>query len=141
MMASLIATCGRTAAVLPILFAGWAGLTGTSAQAQSLHPMRAVVKSFSDTFAVRVFPGNPYRGRLPVEVRVYDQNFQPIKARIAPARAIIGAESKRSVLVEVPFNGASQRKIRICAEAVPMKAGNQSIRTQVCGKFLAKRLR
>ena len=113
---------------------------GGTASAQSLTPMRGEVRSFSDHFAVRVYPGNPYTRRLRVEVKVYDADFRPIRARVSPAQAMIGAEARRHVLVVVPFAGRTYRRVRICAESVPFPNESTRIRTQICGRFLAHRL-
>ncbi|TGV78861.1 hypothetical protein EN792_044160, partial [Mesorhizobium sp. M00.F.Ca.ET.149.01.1.1] len=53
-------------------------LSPVAATSQSMTPMRGEVRSFTDAFAVRVFPGNPYNQRIRVEVHVYDQYFQPV---------------------------------------------------------------
>ena len=39
----------------------------TSVAAQSLSPMRAQVTSITDQFAIRVFPGNPYKKRVQIK--------------------------------------------------------------------------
>ncbi len=46
----------------------------------------------------------------------------------------------RSVYVLVPFEGHSERKVRICAESVPFGHAATLLRTQVCGRFLATRV-
>ncbi len=115
-------------------------LVPASPQAQSMTPMRGEVVSFDEAFAVRVFPGNPYGHRIKVEVKVYDQSFRPVAARISPAQMMLGAEASRPVLVVVPFDGQSERKVRICTESIPFPGRNTQIRAQICGKFLARRL-
>lgn len=108
--------------------------------AQSLTPMRGEVKSFNDRFAVRVFPGNPYKHRIRVEVRVYDEAFNEVTADVVPRETMIGAEDRRSVLVMVPFGGAAARKVRVCAESVPFNSMSARMKTQVCGRFFAQRV-
>lgn len=112
----------------------------SAASAQGLSPMRAEVKSFSDQFAVRVFPMNPYEQRIKVQIKVYDDTFQPVAANVIPAEAILASQDSRSVMVVVPFEGASQRRVRICAESIPFATATTKLRTQVCGKFFAQRL-
>lgn len=113
--------------------------TGMPAGAQSMSPMRGEVVSFTDAFAVRVFPANPYGRRIDVQVHVYDQDFMPVAARIVPASFALAAGASRSVLVVIPFAGARARKVRICTESVPFPDSQTLIRAQICGKFLASR--
>lgn len=108
------------------------------ALSQSMSPMRGEVASFTDTFAVRVFPANPYGHRIKVSVRVYDQNFNPVAARVTPRDFMLSAEVSRPVLVIVPFEGATQRKVRICTESVPFPGEQTQIKAQICGKFLGQ---
>lgn len=126
----------RASFVLPLL---GAILCSAAAQSQSMSPMRGEVSSFTDAFAVRVFPANPYDKKIRIDVRVYDQNFQPVAARIAPDSFMLGAEASRPVLVVVPFDGASERKVRICTESVPFPNEQTQIKAQICGKFLGQR--
>jgi hypothetical protein len=128
----------------PILAAAAAavvlGATCQASIAQSVTPMRQVVKSFSDNFAVRIIVGNPYTHKVPFDVKVYDETFQPVVARISPATVSIGANGARNVTVIVGFNGRPERKIRICAEGLFGPANATKIRTQVCGRYLAQRV-
>ena len=111
-----------------------------SAPAQALSPMRGTVKSFSDIFAVRVFPANPYTHRIRVEVRVYDQNFRLVpNAKISPAQFTLGGNTSRPVNVMIPFDGQSERKVRVCAEAIPFPGKTSNIKAQICGKFLGQK--
>ncbi len=111
------------------------------ASAQALTPMRAEVRSATDQFALRVFPGNPYQHRIRVEVRVYDDTFAPVQAQVLPPVATLGPGDDRSVYVLVPFEGRSERKVRICAESIPFEDAATLLRTQVCGRFFATRVR
>ena len=115
------------------------GLMPVAALAQSMSPMRGEVNSFSDAFAVRVFPANPYNQKIKIEVHVYDQDFQPVDARISPAIFQLGAQASRPVLVVVPFDGAAERKVRICTESIPFPNEQTQIRAQICGKFFGHR--
>ena len=111
----------------------------STASAQSMSPMLGKVNSFSDQFAVRVYPANPYKHRIRMEVRVYDQHFNPVRARVSPAQFTLGGNVSRSVNVIVPFDGNDKRKVRICTEAVPFPLQRKSgsvIKAKVCGKFL-----
>ena len=117
-----------------------AATSAPRAQAQSLTPMRGEIKSFTDKFAVRVTPGNPYQHRIKVEVRVYDENFAPVEAMVSPRETILTPQDGRTVMVMVPFNGSTQRRVRICAESIPVKEKTTRVRTQVCGRFLARRV-
>ncbi len=103
--------------------------------------MRGEVKSFTDQFALRVFPANPYSRKIKVEVKVYDENFAPVDAAIMPQWAVLAPEDNRSVMVLVPFEGKSERRVRICAESVPFENKATRLRTQVCGRFFAQRVR
>jgi hypothetical protein len=109
------------------------------AAGQSMSPMRGQIASFDDAFAVRVFPANPYGHRIRIAVRVYDQEFRPVAARIAPNDFMLGADASRPVLVVVPFDGAATRKVRICTESVPFPGEQTQIKAQICGKFLGQR--
>ncbi|MDX2290510.1 MAG: hypothetical protein NW217_17045 [Hyphomicrobiaceae bacterium] len=106
-----------------------------------MTPMRGQVKSFTDQFVVRVFPGNPYKHRIKVDVKVYDETFAPIDAKVAPAATTLAPEDNRGVLVVVPFEGRRERKVRICTESIPFNTQATRLRTQVCGRFIAYRLR
>ena len=123
----------RIALAISFLFAALPAL------GQSMSPMRGVVTSFTDVFAVRVHPANPYGHRIRVEVRVYDQDFAPVAARITPSSFMLGGQASRPVLVIVPFEGATSRKVRICTESVPFPDQQTQIKAQICGKFLARR--
>lgn len=115
------------------------GLAPLTAAAQSMTPMRGEVRSFTDAFAVRVFPGNPYDQRIRVEVHVYDQNFQPVEAKVTPSVFLLAGQASRPVLVIVPFDGATDRKVRICTESIPFPSEQTQIRAQICGKFFGHR--
>ncbi|TPM31942.1 hypothetical protein [Mesorhizobium sp. B2-3-4] len=115
------------------------GLPTIAAEAQSMSPMRGEVNSFTDVFAVRVFPANPYDQKIKVEIHVYDQDFQPVNARIAPGTFQLAAQASRPVLVVVPFDGAAERKVRICTESIPFPNQQTQIRAQICGKFFGHR--
>ena len=123
----------RIALAISFLFAALPAL------GQSMSPMRGVVTSFTDVFAVRVHPANPYGHRIRVEVRVYDQDFAPVAARITPSSFMLAGQASRPVLVIVPFEGATSRKVRICTESVPFPDQQTQIKAQICGKFLARR--
>ncbi|MDX2309218.1 MAG: hypothetical protein NW216_13330 [Hyphomicrobium sp.] len=110
------------------------------AAAQGMTPMRGEIKSFTDRFAVRVFPMNPYGHRVVVEVKVYDETFAPVAAQVSPASAVLGPDDNRSVMVVIPFDGKTERRVRICTEAVPFKNQNTRVRAQVCGRFLGRRV-
>ncbi len=132
-VAAEILTCLTAAAATLVITPG-------SAAAQALNPMRGEVKSFTDHAAFRVFPANPYPRRIKVEVKVYDETFAPIAAFVSPPAALLGPEDNRSVTVLVPFEGRTERRIRICAESVPFEDKATRLRTQVCGRFLAQRV-
>ncbi|MBE7185841.1 MAG: hypothetical protein INR68_15700 [Methylobacterium mesophilicum] len=109
-------------------------------QAQSMAPMRGTVTSFSDEFALKVTPRNIYKHTIDMEVRVYDQDFRPVRAMVMPSQFSLGAGSVRNVVVMVPFEGQKERRVRVCAESVPFPGQQAQIRTQICGRFLASRL-
>lgn len=110
------------------------------ASAQALSPMRGTVSSYTDNFAVRVFPANPYNHRIRIEIRVYDQDFNPVKARVSPPSFTLGGNSSRPVNVLIPFDGNTQRKIRVCAESIPFPGKTSNIKAQICGKFMGTRV-
>lgn len=122
-----------------LLVAGLAGALPSHAAAQSMSPMRGEVTSFTEAFAVRVFPANPYEHRIKVEIRVYDQDFRPVRARVLPSDFMLGGQASRPVLVVVPFDGGATRKVRICTESVPFPGEQTQIKAQICGKFLGQR--
>jgi len=110
------------------------------AVAQSMSPMRGEIQSFTDSFAVRVHPSNPYKHRIKIDVRVYDQNFQPVKsARVTPSQMMLASEASRPVLVVIPFDGNTERKVRVCAESIPFPGQQTQIKAQICGKFLGRK--
>ena len=110
------------------------------AASQSMSPMRGEIQSFTNSFAVRVHPLNPYKHRIKVDVRVYDQDFRPVKsARVTPSQMMLGSDASRPVLVVVPFDGNTERKVRICTESIPFPGQQTQIKAQICGKFLGKK--
>ena len=114
-------------------------LTPSLASAQALSPMRGKIKSYTDNFAVRVFPANPYEHRIRIEVKVYDQDFNPADAKISPSVFTLGGRLARPVNVLIPFDGATERKVRVCAESLPLPGKTSNIKAQICGKFLGQR--
>jgi hypothetical protein len=112
--------------------------SGPVAQAQSVTPMRGVAKSFTDVFAIRLTVGNPYQKPVQFDVRVYDENFDPVDAFVSPQVLRIGARDTRQVTVRIPFLGQGQRKVRVCAEGLFGTDNKSSVRTQVCGRFLGQ---
>lgn len=122
-----------------VVFAFAIGLAWlSSANAQSLSPMRGEIRSFSDRFAVRLYVGNPYDRRMQFNIGVYDRKFRPVIASVNPARVTVAGGQTSPVLVVVPFEGESERRIRICVEGVAYRGNSTRVRTQVCGKFLAR---
>jgi len=117
-----------------------AALCAVPAGAQSMTPMRGSVSSLTDEFAVRVFPRNPYRHPIEVAVRVYDEHFRPVEARVSPPFMKLGGGASRPVVVVVDFGPEKERRVRICTESVPFPEGKTRIRAQICGRFLARRL-
>lgn len=132
-----LTTCTQALAAAAVM----AAAAASPAAAQSLTPMRGEAKSFTDQFAFRVYPANPYARRIKVEVKVYDENFAPVQASVSPPSAMLAPEDNRSVMVLVPFEGRDERRVRICAESVPFEDKATRLRTQVCGRFLAQRVR
>lgn len=120
---------------LPLLLFGLLA-PAAPAEAQSLTPMRGEIRSMVETFAVRVYPTNPYNSPIQAQIRVYDQDFAPIAARISTPDLMLPAQGSRTVLVAVPFEGRAERKIRICVESIPFPQSATRIRTQVCGRFI-----
>ncbi|MCB1506995.1 MAG: hypothetical protein KDJ47_18675 [Hyphomicrobiaceae bacterium] len=128
----------RAAQLLVVLF--WLFGSSGSAVAQSLTPMRGELVSTTDSFALRLFAGNPYHHRMRVEFRVYDADFAPVRADVRPAIRMLGGGGKAGVLVIVPFEGARERRVRVCVESIPFPQQTTRVRTQICGKFLARRV-
>jgi len=112
------------------------------ARAQAMSPMRGEVRSFTDSFALKVYPANPYEHRIRIEVRVYDQDFRPVTALVSPNVFTLGGRFARPVTVIVPFEGQKFRKVRVCTEAVPFPGARNktTIKAQVCGKFIGERV-
>ena len=111
------------------------------AKAQAMSPMRGEIRSFTDSFALRVYPANPYRHRIRVEVKVYDQNFRSVDAWVTPATFMLGGRNTRPVMVVVPFEGQNARKVRVCTESIPFPGkAKTTIKAQICGKFLGTRV-
>ena len=121
-----------------VVLAGFSMVAGP-ADAQSMTPMRGTVNSFTDAFAVRVFPTNPYPDRIKIEVHVYDQDFFEIGAAVTPAVFTLAGGASRRVTVVIPFSGSTERKVRVCTESIPFPDRQTKIRTQICGKFLGLR--
>ena len=101
--------------------------------------MRGEVVSFGEEFVLRVQARNPFNGRMGIEMRAYDHEFRPIRAKFSRSRFDLGARSVRKVTALIPFDGQPVRFVRVCAEAVPLRSATQTIRTRVCGKFRASR--
>ena len=110
-----------------------------TANSQAMSPMRKVIVSYTDQFAVKVYPQNPYQHRIKMEVRVYDENFQLTPAHVSPQSMLIAGGASRPVTVIVPFQGVKQKRVRICTESIPYQNQPTLIKVRVCGKFLAKR--
>lgn len=119
-------------------------LLPSGAAAQAMSPMRGQVKSFTDSFALKVYPANPYKHRIRVEVKVYDQDFNEVtNAKVSPAQFTLGGNSGRQVTVIVPFVNEANRKVRVCTESIPFPGQGKTttnIKAQVCGKFLGERV-
>lgn len=124
--------------ILAAMIAACAGTT--PAWSQSMSPMRGEIRSFADSFAVRVQPRNPYKHRINVSIRAYDADFRPIEARISPPDFSLGTGASRSVLVVVNFNGARERRVRICTESAPLAGKGVGMKAQICGKFIGHHL-
>ena len=114
-------------------------LAGGAAEAQSLSPMRGQVVSFSDRFALRLTPGNPYDRPMTVTVAVYDEGFRPIRAAVLPARQTLGPGHSGTVTVVVPFAEGRERRVRVCARARPVGTTGARIVTEVCGRYRGTR--
>lgn len=101
--------------------------------------MRAQVTSMGDQFAIRVYPGNPYKHRLQFKIKVYDQYFREIPAIVRPHDPYIAGGAKRPVLVIVPFGEKFSKKIRICSQSIPFVSSQSQLRGQVCGRYIGRR--
>lgn len=123
-----------------LLTACCAGAAVSSAQAQSMTPMRGTIRSTSEEFALKVFPRNIYNHAIDFDVLVYDQDFRPIAATVYPSSFRVGPGGVRAVTVVVPFDGTRRRKVRVCAESIPFPQQPSVIKAQICGKFIAERL-
>ncbi len=134
----------KTFAIFSFLGCAFAlALLPLGAAAQAMSPMRGEVKSFADSFALKVYPANPYEHRIRIEVKVYDQDFNPIDAQVSPANFTLAGRNSRPVNVIIPFTaGQTSRKIRICTESIPFPGQSKTttIKAQICGKFLGERV-
>ena len=117
-------------------------LSPGDALAQAMSPMRGEIQSFTNSFALKVYPANPYEQRIQIEVKVYDQDFRPVAAIVSPDVFTLGGRFARPVTVIVPFEGQKVRKVRVCTEAIPFPGKNNTttIKAQVCGKFIGERV-
>ncbi len=118
-------------------------LPPAGAAAQAMSPMRGEVKSFADSFALKVYPANPYEHRIRIEIKVYDQDFNPIDAQVSPANFTLAGRNSRPVNVIIPFAaGQTSRKVRVCTESIPFPGQSKTttIKAQICGKFLGQRV-
>ena len=113
-------------------------ISAGAAHAQALVPMKGVVQSQGKLAKVRVQAFNPYRKRMRMEVKVYDADFRQVRALVAPWGFGIGENQWRAINVAVPFNGRRKRRLHVCVEARPFAKASQSVRTRVCGKFIAR---
>ena len=111
------------------------------AAAQSMSPMRGKVQSFTDSFAVKVYPANPYGHRIRVEMRAYDADFRPLpNVKFSTDDFTLAANASRAVTVLVPFDGVKEKRVRICTESIPFPGQAASnIKAQICGKFIGER--
>ncbi len=114
--------------------------SGQASYAQSVTPMRAVAKSMTEEFAVRLTVGNPYNKTVTFDVLAFDEKFRPVDAIIVPGKLKIGARDMRQVLVRFSFLGEPERKVRVCAEGLFSQSNNTAVRTQVCGRYLGQRV-
>ena len=116
-------------------------LLPSEAAAQSMSPMRCKLKSFTNSYALKVYPSNPYDHRIRVEIKAYDANFRPLKnVRISPSNFTLGGQANRQVTVVVPFNGKKTSRVRICTESIPFPGqSSNNIKAQICGKFIGER--
>ncbi|MEO1745949.1 MAG: hypothetical protein AAFR13_05395 [Pseudomonadota bacterium] len=116
-------------------------LTAYGASAQSLSPMRGKVQSFTESFAVQVFPANPYSHRIRLEMHAYDQNFRRLRnVRFTANNFTLGAGDSRAVTAVVPFDGDKVKRVRICTEGIPFPGqASSNIKAQICGKFIGER--
>ena len=122
----------------PVLFVGFcAGVT--PAAAQSLTPMRGMITSYSDEFALKVYPRNPYPHSIKVDIRAYDQDFRPIEAMIWPSSIQLAPNAAKPVTVMISFQNLLERRVRVCVESIPVATEQSQIKAQICGKFLARR--
>ena len=119
-----------------------AGLVAMNAAslAQSVTPMRGEARSFAEDFAIRIVVGNPYQNKQMFAVRVYDDKFYPVEAQVTYSEVTIPASGSKSVVVVVPFEGMTTRRVRVCAEGMFGKENEQRLRTQVCGKYQGTRV-
>ena len=133
-------TCFKSGLASLLIGGAISVMAGASAHAQSMTPMRGEITSFSDEFALKVYPRNPYPNRIRVEMHAYDQDFRPIEAFIQPASFYLGRGDVRSVLVLIGFDGEKEKRVRICTESIPLAGQQTQIKVRICGKFLARRL-
>ena len=109
------------------------------AEAQSISPTLGEVRSFTHEFALRVKAENHDRAGALIVMRAYDSRFRPIRASFSHASFRLGAGNSRRVTVVIPFEGARERYVRVCAERLPRRLGAHTIRTRTCGKYRARR--
>ena len=112
------------------------------AKAQSISPARAVVDAVSNVAAIRVRVRNPYSRTMQMRVEAFDRRFAPIGFRADRKVVTIPAGQSAPVLVMVPFEDATSRRVRVCVStmAVGRKRGRAGIRARACGRYWLRRL-
>lgn len=120
-----------------------AGASG-AAQAQSLGPMRGVVTSMADQFALRLLALNYADRPERYTIRVFNPDFTEIPdARVSVRQVVVGAKGSTAVIVIVPFaQGEAEREVLVCSESEPVFTGQTGMmRGQVCGRYFGRRWR
>lgn len=115
-------------------------LSGMTASAQSLSPMKKKVAAFGEQFALRLAAGNPYKTAMRMSIHVYDMEWNEIKeAKRSRPIFELAPGGRTSFFVLVPFDGEKTREIYVCAETeTPLyDQSGAAIEGQVCGKYLA----
>ncbi len=109
--------------------------------AQQMSVKSGKLVTFADHVSLVVEPKNTFNQKSKMQVRVYDHNFKLIKARVSPKEFNLPSGGIRNVRVVVPFLGATQKRFRICTERIPTTQTRQQVRTRVCGRFYATRVK
>lgn len=116
-----------------------AALACGAAAAQQVSPMVQRVGAAGDRFLVRLEVGNPYPDTRTFRLVAFDEDNRPADIWTNVPAFDLPPGGSRKVLASASFDGASERKMLICAETVTPSASGAVLHAQVCSKVSALR--